>query len=212
MTTSLQQSARAVRVTQLVAVFVGMAASVVAPAMMAAGPDTLPFAWLFLLGMVGLPLAYVAFAGAVERATRGVGASTRASARTFAWLTFLPGVSFVFEILLLHRLATLVQPVAEDERLPRRVLLLALARPVWSALAWPVAGALVSLLPGSEVRTVLVAQLLVALGSLALLALATQLIVQPLLDRAAMHRPVSLGATGGDSPAAVATVRGRPRA
>ncbi len=199
--TRLVPPVRAARRLQLAVVVVGMITGYLFPMAQRVGSDLyLPMAMAGgLAAWIGTPLLYMAFAGAVERAVVAAGgALPERRAKSLAPLMFIPGIGFFVEIAILYRLAKMTETVTDEVGRSNRVLWLAIARPIWMFIGFPlaIAGSL-----GAGDLLSLALSSLAPLGSLVLLGLATQMIMQPLLDRAAGGN-ATLGATGAETSAA----------
>jgi hypothetical protein len=195
---------RLARRRQWLLVTAGMIGSAAVPALSRIGGYFPAVMILASFSVFLLPLAYVGFTSAIERAVTKIepGTPLVPGTRLLGILVFVPLVGAIFEIVLLHRMAKLTATVGPSGGHERAVLWLAIARPVVTVASFPLIVAVTDLLVGHFTMEIL--WLLHPLASLVLLGLATQLIVQPLLD-AAPDTDVTLGAVGASTPTGFAS-------
>lgn len=197
---------RRARTHQLLVVFFGMATSFVLPVVGTLGAMPAWFLPGFLFGWLATPILFLGFARAVEEAVERCGGARGASpARVLSLLLFIPGASLIVEPLLIRALAERAESLVGDEGLARKATLLAVARSAWTLGGGWLVGMIASLVFGASPIVFLAAG---PLGALVLLGLATQVVVQPLLERVDLVARGGLGAvSAGTSSAFSSTPR-----
>jgi hypothetical protein len=194
----IARAVKKARRSQLVVVGLGMVTGFMLPAFTLIGDVPPWFFAAYFAAWIGTPLSWLAFSKRVDEAAAALGVQLDLPTRGLALAMFLPGLSLILEPIVVHRLARRTELVVDSPQLASKATMLAVARAAWIFVGGPLAGVLFGAVLGiPELGLVLS-----GLGGLVLLGLATQVVVQPLLDRADQTEPALLGAVGADSPVA----------